>query len=128
VAHIAPYTDFFASQGIALHQAGPTTIAITSAPPKLQNSLTELVQDAADFIAEHETLDKELFLRELNEHVHSHMACKAAVRAGDRLDNDAMQSLVEQLMKTPNRFMCVHGRPTMLPFQRAELEKRFRRR
>lgn len=128
VALVNEHADFFADQGIQLHQAGPTSIAITSAPPKLQNSLSELIHDSADFMIEHESLDRELFSRELNEHVHSHMSCKAAIRAGDRLDHDVMEKLVEQLMKTPNRFMCVHGRPTMLPFQRADLEKQFRRR
>lgn len=129
LAAIEKYTDFFAQQGITLHRAGPTQIAVTSSPPKLQKeSLAELIKDAANFIQEHESLDHEQFMRRLNEHVHSHMSCKAAVRAGDRLNTQTMQSLVEQLMRTPNRFMCVHGRPTMLPLERAELEKKFRRR
>lgn len=129
VADVLAHQKFFASQGIALHQAGPTQIAVTSSPPKLQNeSLSELVRDAADFIATHKKLDTEQFSRQLNEHVHSHMACKAAVKAGDTLDEEMMKTLVEQLMRTPNKFMCVHGRPTMWAVSKAEIEKRFRRR
>ena len=126
VTLLVAHESFFADQGIGFHQAGPTHIAITSTPPKLQKeSLADLLKDAADFIITHESLDHEVFMRKLNEHVHSHMACKAAVRAGDILDTDTMRSLVEQLMRTPDRFMCVHGRPTMWPISQAEVEKSF---
>lgn len=128
ITNVLAHEDFFKSQGITLHQSGPTQVAVTSSPPKLQNDLSELIRDAAEFIGEHKVLDSEQFSRQLNEHVHSHMSCKAAVKAGDVLDEQMMHSLVEQLMQTPNKFMCVHGRPTMWAVSKAEIEKRFRRR
>ncbi len=129
VAALIAESDFFASQGIAFAQTGPLHLTITSAPPQLQKeSLSSVVLDAADFIATHDRLDPELFRQKLNEHVHSHLACKLAVKAGDALSIPIMEDLVRQLLATPNRFMCIHGRPTMWPISLFELEKRFKRR
>lgn len=119
---------FFSSQGIEIEQGGPDQLAVLSTPPRIQKeSLQEFMRDCADFIQQHESLDTEEFAKQLNEHVHSHMSCKAAIRAGDVLDVKRMQELVTQLMSTPNRFICVHGRPTMWTMTRSELAKKFRR-
>lgn len=129
VQHLLRAQDFFTDQGITFVQSGPQHLTITSAPPQLQKEgLAAILLDAADFIATHTALHEELFRQKLNEHVHSHLACKLAVKAGDVLDQAAMRELISQLLKTPNRFMCVHGRPTMWPISRLDLEKRFRRR
>jgi len=129
VSGLVENSAFFAAQGIAFEQTGPMHITITSSPPHLQKeSLTSVLTEAAQFITTHAFLDPELFRQKLNEHVHSHLACKLAVKAGDILTHTAMEDLVKQLLATPNRFMCVHGRPTMWLISRFELEKRFKRR
>jgi len=120
--------DFFFDQGIAFDLVGNNTLAIKSAPPKIaQQSLKELLLEAVNFIQEHEKLERELFRKKLNEHVHSHMACKAAVKAGDVLTMQQMQQLVTDLEKTEKRFICVHGRPTTWTIAQDIIEKNFRR-
>jgi DNA mismatch repair protein MutL len=115
-------------QGLALHHSGPQSVAVTSAPPKLQKeSLAEVLSDLADYVVTHEKMEAEALRKALNEHVNSHLACKTAVRAGDALDHDAMKTLVQQLFTTENRFMCIHGRPTHWVVEKTEIEKRFRR-
>jgi len=54
-------------------------------------------------------------------------ACHSAVRAGERLTLDEMESLTDQLFATEFPFTCPHGRPTMLRVEMRELEKRFQR-
>ena len=120
--------EFFHDQGISLDLVSDNTLAIKSAPPKIhQQSLKELLLEAVSFIQEHETLERELFRKKLNEHVHSHMACKAAVKAGDVLTMQQMQQLVIDLEKTEKRFICVHGRPTTWTIAQDLIEKNFRR-
>ncbi len=120
--------DFFAQQGIEFEQFGKNDIAIKTSSPGIQNhSLRELMLDVASFIQDHEHLDRTLFRKKLNEHVHSHMACKAAVKAGDELTEEQMKQLVADLKKTNNRFICVHGRPTTWTLSKRDLEKHFRR-
>lgn len=54
-------------------------------------------------------------------------ACKAAVKANDRLDVREIQSLLRALDGTENPFSCPHGRPTFLRFSQNDLEKMFLR-
>ena len=55
------------------------------------------------------------------------MACKAAVKAHDRLSVAEGRALVEQLMTLENPFTCPHGRPTIIELTKYELEKKFKR-
>lgn len=120
---------FFAQQGIELEQVSPSEIIIKTAPPQLYNtSLKEFIFEVIAFIEEHDQLDREVFRQKLNEHVHSHMACKAAIKAGDTLSTEQMHNLVQNLYQTEKRFICVHGRPTMWSIRKEEIEKHFRRR
>jgi len=55
------------------------------------------------------------------------LACHAAVRAGDPLDGEELQALMEKARSTEGRFACPHGRPTKLVLTFDELERRFKR-
>ncbi len=55
------------------------------------------------------------------------MACKAAVKAHDRLSEEEIVLLIERLTRLTNPYHCPHGRPVALRFTREEIEKRFRR-
>jgi len=120
--------DFFSMQGIELEQFGQDQIAIKTSPPKLaQHSLKELILETIEFILENEQLEKEIFRKKLNEHVHSHMACKMAIKAGDVLTQEQIQKLLNDLMTTEKRFICAHGRPTMWTLSKYQVEKNFKR-
>ena len=55
------------------------------------------------------------------------MACKAAVKAGQRLTHDEMAALLARRADTPRTSACPHGRPTTLTLTVAELAKQFKR-
>ena len=54
-------------------------------------------------------------------------ACKAAVKAGDLLNRDEMQELVNRLFLTEHPYYCPHGRPIIMQLSLEELDKRFER-
>lgn len=56
------------------------------------------------------------------------IACRAAVKAGQRLQPEAMQRLVRQLATVENPYACPHGRPIIVQLGLAEIERRFDRR
>ena len=50
-----------------------------------------------------------------------------AVKAGDPLNIEEMQALLEQLAETENPYLCPHGRPIVVKIPISELEKQFKR-
>ena len=55
-------------------------------------------------------------------------ACKAAVKANDRLSMEEAVALLRQLSYCDLPFACPHGRPTVLNISMKEIERRFGRR
>ncbi len=55
------------------------------------------------------------------------MACKAAVKAGDRLTNTEIAALLARRTTIDRPDRCPHGRPTAFRLTTAELERRFGR-
>ena len=54
-------------------------------------------------------------------------ACKAAVKAHDRLSLQEAAALIEQMSHCALPYSCPHGRPTMLNISISEIERRFGR-
>jgi len=65
--------------------------------------------------------------RNQHERVAMSFACKAAIKAGQPLDEREMQELFDQLFATELPFHDVHGRPTTVRLSRTELERKFGR-
>jgi DNA mismatch repair protein MutL len=55
------------------------------------------------------------------------MACKAAIKAGDRLSPEEVKTLLADRYLCHDAHHCPHGRPTALVFTREELDRRFGR-
>lgn len=55
------------------------------------------------------------------------IACKAAVKAHDRLKEEEVASLLSELQKLENPYQCPHGRPVIISIGKRELEKKFKR-
>ena len=54
-------------------------------------------------------------------------ACKAAVKAGDRLTEQEAMKLIESLSKLEDPYHCAHGRPTFFTVSKKDYEKNFKR-
>ena len=54
-------------------------------------------------------------------------ACKAAIKAGDKLAEEEITALLEQRDHYQDTHHCPHGRPTALFFSREQLDKMFGR-
>lgn len=55
------------------------------------------------------------------------MACKAAVKGGDRLSDSEIQALLIQMQQTGASPTCPHGRPVSRTLTRRDIEKLFKR-
>ena len=55
------------------------------------------------------------------------MACKKAVKGGDKLTLEEIKPLLADMLRTNAPPTCPHGRPLVVVLERTEIEKRFRR-
>jgi DNA mismatch repair protein MutL len=111
--------------GLDVEEFGGGTVVLHSYPAILGRAQPgALFRDVADRLA---AKDRPPTRDQLLEHLLATMACRAAVKAGDRLTPDEVNELVAQRELAENSHHCPHGRPTTLAFTRKELDKQFRR-
>ncbi|MCY2930587.1 MAG: DNA mismatch repair endonuclease MutL [Planctomycetota bacterium] len=112
--------------GIEVEPFGPRTLAIQQFPSLLTGrgvSPVEFLREVLDRLAEDEAADPERLLEGLL----SMLACKAAVKAGDPLTGQEIDSLLARAAEADKASSCPHGRPTTLRLTLKDLEKQFHR-
>jgi DNA mismatch repair protein MutL len=111
--------------GLEIEEFGGGSIAIHSYPALLGRLTPRAILLAvADFLVGNDRVPpKAVMLNDLM----SMMACKAAVKAGERLTPEQIAALLEQRHLAHDTHHCPHGRPTSLMFSRRELDKQFGR-
>ena len=112
--------------GLDLAPLGPATLAVHATPVLLIERSVDLVSFVEDLVdqapALHEA-DEETALRD----VLDMMACKAAIKAGDRLTDREVRELLEARDAIERSSNCPHGRPTSMRITLEELDRRFGR-
>ena len=104
---IQAFPTFLFSRQVA---AGPFLSELLD---KIEAGVIEVRDPTAEEAALHEVLDM--------------MACKAAVKAGDRLSEAELSTLLAQRETVERGSACPHGRPTSIRISLRELEKQFGR-
>ncbi|MFQ5963744.1 MAG: DNA mismatch repair endonuclease MutL [Candidatus Scalinduaceae bacterium] len=111
--------------GIEIEEFGKSTIAVRTHPQILKNlDFRELIQSLLEEIDSDEIKrNADSILRKIVKI----MACKGAVKSGQRLTPQEIQALLEKKRDNTATGFCPHGRPTTLEFKISELEKQFKR-
>jgi DNA mismatch repair protein MutL len=104
---------------------GKNTIIVRGIPaalriPNIDTAISEILSELSSSF-------KIKSVDERREAVWKMMACKSAVKAGDKLSYDEMAGLVRELYGTGNPTTCPHGRPTLVIISRSSMEKMFGR-
>jgi len=111
--------------GIELVPFGPKTMAIQAFPTLLVKAdPLDFVQDLIDLL---ESKDPDPDGERLLDEVLNMAACKAAIKAGQRLTDSEIEQLLADKVNAESASRCPHGRPTTIKFSMAELEKQFKR-
>lgn len=71
--------------------------------------------------------DNKIDLLSLQEHAIATLSCKASLKGNSHLSIESMQTIVDNLMRCDNPYVCPHGRPTIIHYSAYELEKLFKR-
>lgn len=116
--------EVFSKGGFGVEDFGGSTVIVRECPVTLQK------EDVASVITE---MAGELLrgnikpVPEKLDWLYHSTACRAAIKAGDILKNEELQSFVEALLADDSIRYCPHGRPVMYELSRHEIEKQFGR-
>jgi len=116
---------FFNESGFEIEIFGEDSIAIRKIPYLFKKSnLEKLIREIVDdyFIS-----NSSLAFEDKMKHIFSTMSCHSVTRAGDRLNNYEIKSLLEQMDEIDFSANCPHGRPVYYKISKYELDKKFHR-
>jgi DNA mismatch repair protein MutL len=122
---VEDHTEILAKLGLEVVPFGPRTVAVQSFPILLGGAKPiDFVRDLLDLLADKAgQFDAETLLDE----VINMAACRGAIKAGMKLTAAEIEQLLGDRQRCELSSRCAHGRPTVLRFSIADLEKQFKR-
>lgn len=118
------HEELLKSWGFLPDFSNPPMVSVTAIPSFMQDmNIDEIISEIAH----------NLFLGKQNPQTHMladmlhDIACKSAIRAGDRNSIEELQVLAEEAWNNEAIRHCPHGRPVMFIIRKYDLEKQFRR-
>jgi len=116
--------QYFEKLGFTYESFGNNSIILRTAPysDREDVNVKEMFLEILDFVMNERgdrgtVTDKALFK----------MACKSAVKANRKMNEQEIESLLESLEALDNPYTCPHGRPAIFKVRKYDLEKMFKR-
>lgn len=121
VAAIDTHAETLASLGFDVTPFGGGTVRVRAVPAPLGRTADpESLRETLDALRSGQSTDR-------REEVLKDLACHPSLKAGDALDGDDAQKLLDQLGACEQPFACPHGRPTVLSIEEGTLARGFER-
>jgi DNA mismatch repair protein MutL len=125
LAAVLENCEVLAALGMKIEPFGGETVLISGYPAMLANlSPIEMLHELISRLL---AGGKQPERRDLMDDLLHTIACKAAIKAGDRLTPEEIVALLSQRHLVEDAHHCPHGRPTALIFTREELDRQFKR-
>ena len=126
--------ELFKSLGFTMEPSGENEFRLIEVPVDAgtadpESMLREIISSLPeiDTPAEIDDTRRADIARNIRQKVLAVTACRAAIKAGQELNFQQMQTLLNDLSRTPNPHTCPHGRPTIIKFSNQDLSKMFKR-
>ncbi len=110
--------------GFALKFSGKNKIIIEGVPDDIKPGTEEKI--LLDIVDEYSNNQREKEL-ETRDNLAKSYSCKTAIKAGDKLSENEMKLLIDQLFATSMPYVCPHGRPIVVKISLTEFDRRFGR-
>jgi DNA mismatch repair protein MutL len=122
---VLEHSELLAQLGLEVQPFGGETVIVSSYPAMLANLRpAEVLHDLVERLL---AGGRQPEARDLLDSLLHTIACKAAVKFGDRLTPDEVEALLAQRHLVQDQHHCPHGRPTALIFTREDLDRQFKR-
>lgn len=121
---VKTYESMFSEFGFSLEEFGNSSYCLRTVPSNLFG------MDAQVFFRELlDAMEEEVKKTNLDMVVDklATMACKAAIKANQKLTVQEAEELLRECEKLENPYTCPHGRPIVISISKREIEKKFKR-
>ncbi len=115
------YLVDFAQLGFVIESFGERTYKINSVPSIYSDhNIKELLIEVIDS-------NNKKFIDDLSKRTLAYLACRSAIKAGEKLTLSERSNLVKKLSDEHMYYTCPHGRPVALFINKSTFEKMFKR-
>ena len=115
---------FLERLGFQIKFKSSTKIIIEGVPEDIKSGSEERI--LREIVDEFQINYKEKKL-EQRDNIAKSFSCKTAIKSGDKLSEQEMRLLIDQLFGTSMPYVCPHGRPVLIKISLEEFDKRFGR-
>ncbi len=116
---------FFTAFGFEISDFGGRAVSISAIPAFLRDGAVEdTLRGMIKYLLEGKSPE---FFLEPEKRFAAAFACGAAIKAGQKLSQEEMNALLNNLFSVKNPYTCPHGRPTLIRMSIDELSRRFLR-
>ncbi len=116
--------DKLEEAGFEVEDFGGSTVIVRSAPLMLEHEdIASSIIEIAGYLSENKTE----ITTEHMDWIYHNIACRAAIKAGDKSNIAELVELAKMLEENPDVRYCPHGRPVSVIIKKRELEKQFGR-
>ena len=114
----------FLESGFEIDDFGSNTVLVRTAPSFINAFEAALtVEEMAEYILQ----NKKNIESEYTDWLYHNIACRSAVKGGDKSTPEELIKLYSMIDDDPNYRYCPHGRPTSMSLSKYQLEKQFGR-
>ena len=117
----------FIKLGFEMEVCGTRAIEIKAIPSFLGANFSAVTNMLCEFAEDLKEKNKFKGVSSMEERALSIMACRSAVKAGDRLTHTEALGLLKENIKLKGIYTCPHGRPFKIKITKEDLEKMFKR-
>lgn len=116
--------NLFSEAGFEIDDFGSGTVIVRSSPLYLEHDdISDSIIEMAGYILE----NKENISTKYVDWLYHNIACRAAIKSGDKSNKDELIALIKKLDENPELRHCPHGRPILINITKKEIEKQFGR-
>lgn len=116
--------NMFADCGFEVEDFGNSTVIVRCSPQYIPAAeICDCITEMADYIAQ----GKNDIFTEKMEWFYSNVACRSAIKAGNKSTPEELIGIIKHLEEHPEIKYCPHGRPICIVLTKGEIEKQFGR-
>ncbi len=117
--------EYFLEFGFDITDFGGNAVSISAIPVFIPSGKVETtVREMLRYLLDGRNYEE---FKEPQKRFAAAFACGAAIKAGQKLSQEEMNTLLNNLFSTRNPYICPHGRPTLIRMSIDEISRRFLR-